>query len=144
MISSVILDQIIEDIVTQGLNKSLEKHSIHPSIFFTQLERTPTLLEAYARALRHRTETLVDKIPDIARETLDPQRARVEIDALKWYASKMEPRKYSERLEIGISQTPDIRAALSEANARIPQPLQVIKSSPHSTSLQSELDALMS
>lgn len=143
-LNPAILEQIFTEIEYVGIGKTLEKYNIRSDIFFAMLDHDPAMESKYTRALKHRTELLVDKIPDIAKECLDPQRARVEIDALKWYASKMEPKKYSDRLDINLNQTVDIVGALTEARSRLPQPIQVLNSQPQSPDLQSELDALLS
>lgn len=52
----------------------------------------------YTRAREEQTETFVDQIVSIADEEDDPQRARVRIDARKWVASKLKPKKYGDRI----------------------------------------------
>lgn len=58
----------------------------------------------YARAREAKADADADNIGDIAARVLsgeyDPQAARVAIDALKWAASKMQPKKYGDKLEL--------------------------------------------
>lgn len=56
----------------------------------------------YARAKDDSADTYADKIAHIGNEVLegkyDPQAARVAIDAIKWTASKLKPKKYGDRI----------------------------------------------
>lgn len=110
---------IIDSIAEGGLVKNaLKEHGIPASSFFAELHDTPSLLEAYARAQKARSELAVDEIVEIADNETDPQRARNRIDARKWFASKIQPSKYGERLDVNLNQTVDIGSALKEARAR--------------------------
>lgn len=77
---------------------------------------------AYQRAQQARAEILVDEIVDISDTEMDAQRARNRIDARKWYASKMQPHKYGDRLDVNVSGTVNIAAALSDAAKRAELP----------------------
>ena len=57
----------------------------------------------YARAREAQADTYADEIPDIADDEADPQRARVRIDARKWAAGKLRPKKYGERVSAELS-----------------------------------------
>ncbi len=54
----------------------------------------------YARACAWRADTLFDEIEDIADGDGDVARDRLRIDARKWKLSKMQPKKYGDRLEL--------------------------------------------
>lgn len=54
----------------------------------------------YARACEHRSEHYAEEIVDIADSDPDPQRARVRIDARKWVAAKLLPKKYGEAVTL--------------------------------------------
>lgn len=61
----------------------------------------PGFAEQYARARAMQTEALVDEIPALADdESKDPQRSRLQVDARKWVASKILPRKYGDKLDV--------------------------------------------
>ena len=58
----------------------------------------PTFAEQYTRARELQADALADEITDIADDkTGDPQRDRLRVDARKWVASKLKPKKYGER-----------------------------------------------
>jgi transposase len=62
------------------------------------------LRNLYAQAREDQADLSVDEIKDIARKVLsgeiDPQAARVAIDALKWEAGKRKPKVYGDKLEL--------------------------------------------
>lgn len=57
----------------------------------------------YARACDERADHRAEMIDDIAHRCLsgevDPQAARVAIDAHKWTASKLKPKKYGDKIQ---------------------------------------------
>jgi hypothetical protein len=63
--------------------------------------------EDYARALERLAEDQIEKvevaIQDMRDGRIDPQMARVEIDARKWFASKFLPKRYGEKVTQEIS-----------------------------------------
>lgn len=60
----------------------------------------PEWSDRYARAREAGIEAQVDRITEIADTEPDPNRARVMIDARKWIASKLLPKRYGDRLEV--------------------------------------------
>lgn len=63
--------------------------------------------DAYACAREMQADAHADMIVDAARDVLegrlDPNAARVAIDALKWTASKLKPKSYGDRLEANLN-----------------------------------------
>jgi hypothetical protein len=61
----------------------------------------------YARACDERADHRAEMIDDIAERCLsgevDPQAARVAIDAHKWTASKLKPKKYGDKVSTELS-----------------------------------------
>ena len=54
----------------------------------------------YARAREEQADYYADDIVEIADTESDPQKARVRIDARKWTASKLKPKKYGDRVAV--------------------------------------------
>jgi hypothetical protein len=52
----------------------------------------------YARAREERADLIADEIVSIADSEPDPNKARVRIDARKWWAAKVNPKKYGDKL----------------------------------------------
>lgn len=73
----------------------------HQSIY-TWLNKYPQFLEQYTRAKSDSGDADADRIEEIAEKvldgSLDPQAARVAIDAYKWTAGKKRPKKYGDKL----------------------------------------------
>lgn len=62
------------------------------------LSLLPAFAEQYARAREMQADALADEITDIADNIEgDPQRDRLRVDARKWAASKLKPRKYGDK-----------------------------------------------
>lgn len=61
--------------------------------------------DQYARAREDRADARQDRIDEIVKKMLggeiEPQAARVAIDAEKWQMSKEQPKRYGERLAVG-------------------------------------------
>lgn len=55
----------------------------------------------YARARDEQADFYADELVEIADTEDDPAKARVRVDARKWVASKLKPKKYGERIEHG-------------------------------------------
>lgn len=74
------------------------------STVFLWLSDNEWFSEQYARAKLESADAHADDINDIAKRTLegtyDPASARVAVDALKWTASKLKPKKYGDKLEL--------------------------------------------
>lgn len=72
------------------------------------LRQYPEFAANYARAREDQADHDADKIGDIAERVvkgkLDPNAARVAIDAYKWAAGKRKPKVYGEKLAIGGSE----------------------------------------
>lgn len=59
-----------------------------------------TFRELYARAREAQAEVLVDEIIRIADEADDAQLGRLKVDARKWVASKIMPKKYGDKIDV--------------------------------------------
>jgi hypothetical protein len=91
--------------------------------FYAVLDSTPELSTAYARAKRARAEMLANEIVHIADTEPDANRARNRMQARQWYAGKIMPKEYGDRLDVNVTQTVDIGQALADARARALRPM---------------------
>lgn len=100
-------------------------------------DRYAAFREQYARAREAQADALVDEMLDIAddgtndwmadRESEDGfryngdavQRSRLRIDARKWMAAKLQPKKYGEKLEVEHGVTGDLAERLLRSQGRI-------------------------
>lgn len=115
--------EIIDEMIEHGLCKVLRDKGIQPRDFFKALANNTHLDEHFTRTQQWRSEWLVEEIMDIADNDFDYQRGRNRIEARKWYASKVKPSKYGDRLNLDVTQTLDIRGALQDARQRVLKPL---------------------
>ncbi len=111
---------IIKDICEGvSLKAAAATHRVSWPNFYYYMLKYPDLTDAYAAAQTARAELHADEILEIADNEIDLMRAKLKIDTRKWYASKMQPRKYGDRLDVNISQQPDILGAIEAARGRV-------------------------
>lgn len=86
--------------------RKIAGHDDMPSIFtiYKWIETVEGFSERYARAKQDAADSLAEDIQDIGDKTLkgfyEPAAARVAIDAYKWTAAKLKPKKYGDKLEV--------------------------------------------
>lgn len=107
--SDEIADQILER-VAEG--RSIVKTLAEPGMptytaWMRWLQNDPDLVERYARAKDDSADAHADKITNVAEKVesgeLDPQAGRVVIDAMKWTAAKLKPKRYGDFQRTEIS-----------------------------------------
>ena len=73
---------------------------------YAWIDSVPDAADKYARARERQAEAHADQITQAANRALsgdvEPNAARVFIDAMKWQASKLRPKVYGERLDIAL------------------------------------------
>jgi len=100
-----------------SLRSALIEIKLSQTTFFSWIDNNEALLEQYARAREARTDKMADEILEIADSSegdlyvddngdtkIDGntvQRARTQIDARKWLMSKMSPKKYGDKIQVG-------------------------------------------
>jgi len=68
---------------------------------FLWLSKHPEFSEQYARAREAQAESHADRIVEIADDdTIDPNHKRIMVDARKWVASKLKPKRYGDKAEV--------------------------------------------
>lgn len=72
--------------------------------FYRWINNNQDLCDKYARAKDDSADALSEDIQNIADDVLagkyEPNNARVAIDAKKWIASKLKPKKYGDKLDM--------------------------------------------
>lgn len=107
-----LVNTICERISTGRSLRSVLKDEGMPvnSTFLIWLSENEEYSKQYARATHLRADNMFDEITEIANHTNEDhtpftggnvvQRDRLRIDAIKWQISKMNPKKYGDKLEI--------------------------------------------
>ena len=89
----------------------------------------PALAAAYKAAQEDRADTLIDQLLDLADAPIPAElegaektawiaHLKIRLDTRRYLASKLFPRQYGERLEVGVTHQISILAALDAANGR--------------------------
>jgi hypothetical protein len=110
-------EDVLTDLVVKPMNVVLKERGIGVKEFFYLIDSDQDLYRRYSIAMRYRAEFVADEVISIADTEVDNMRARVRVDARKWYASKLLPTKYGDRLALDVVHV-DISGALSEARQR--------------------------
>lgn len=69
--------------------------------FLRWMETDEQLRDQYARAREAQAETYAAEIIEIVDTEPDAARARVRMDARRWVASKLLPKKYGDKVQVG-------------------------------------------
>jgi len=98
-------DEICGELAEGKSLKRITEREEMPSraVIYRWLRTYPEFLDNYARAKDDSSEALADDIEDIAEGVLakryEPNAARVAIDAKKWVAAKLKPKKYGDKVD---------------------------------------------
>lgn len=119
--TEALVDEICERLSKgQSLVKMCPELGVSEVSVFKWLDKYPIFLQKYTRAREAQADYYADEIVAIADEleieakhqgekvTFDVsatavQRNRLRVDARKWYASKLAPKKYADKLETTLS-----------------------------------------
>ena len=74
------------------------------STVFGWLSKHPEFLEKYTRAREAQAESHADQLVEIAdNPDIDANHKRIMVDARKWVASKLKPKRYGDKLDLDHS-----------------------------------------
>jgi len=92
----------------------------HISTIYDWQDSHPDFAERYSHARARCADTLAGKVIDEAMNSHDAPIGRLRMDALKWYASKLAPKKYGDKVEVEQtgSQNFKISFAVPERDTR--------------------------
>lgn len=106
-VADVICDRLAEGESLRAICRDDEMPAISTVFKWLGKPENAPFVEQYARAREEQAENDADKVTDLgdrcARGEIDPQAARVAIDAAKWSAGKRLPKKYGERIQQEIT-----------------------------------------
>jgi len=117
-------DLIFPKIIEQLQNgKSLRAICLDPkmpnaSTVCNYVDSNEEAAKLYARARELQADYYADQIVEIADDEIDPQKARNRIDARKWIAGKLRPRRYGDKIQQEVSG-PDGTAAILQIVTRV-------------------------
>ena len=104
--TDTIFNEICDKLADGKSLKSICETEEMPSkaTFYNWINNSKDLLDKYARAKDDSSDALADDIQDIGEKVLtgiyEANNARVAIDAKKWIASKLKPKKYGDKIDM--------------------------------------------
>ena len=99
------------------------------------LEKYPEFSEQYARARSQQADYYAEMIIDEAFGAHDASIGRLRMDALKWAASKIAPKKYGDKIEVESNQSNNIRLSFTIPHRDAPVDILELES-PDSVAIQ--------
>lgn len=114
------VDGVIE-LLLRGvpLRDAINQCGFTPRTFNRRLQADKEAALAYSRAQEFKADLLADEIINIADTSEDPAKARNQIEARKWIASKYNSKRFGDRIDLNVTQTIDIGSTLEEARNRM-------------------------
>lgn len=110
-ISGAVKDRICREVALgRSLRKLLKAAGMpHKSKVMEELQRDASFADQYARARKQGIELHIDELLDLAdsANARNAQAVRLKVDVRKWLASKLVPRVYGDKLELGAAGMPD-------------------------------------
>ena len=119
----VIAEQIVEQMWNgKSLRSAAESMGTTHSTFLRWAEQDEHLANQYARAMFVRAEVHAERIEQVVNKVesgeLKPDQGRVMADTLKWIASKLNPRRYGDKVMSEVDMTLRISIDDPTRNAR--------------------------
>jgi hypothetical protein len=85
----------------------------HISTIYDWQDSNPEFAERYSRARTRQADTLASRVIDEAMTSSDAPIGRLRMDALKWFASKMSPKKYGDKVELETNTNQNFKISFS-------------------------------
>lgn len=101
------------------LKQALAELNIPLSRFYRALDKDCLAAEIYSRARARGFDTLAESLLTVHEDVLDPHRARLRSDNVKWLLARWAAKKYGDRLDINVTERVDPDAAITAARARV-------------------------
>ena len=117
-IASIIIDRLIDGESLRGMCEDPAFPLSRPSTVIKWLTQQEDFALQYSRAREEQAETLADDILHIADGDGDVRRDTLRVDARKWIASKLKPKKYGDIRQLDVSGGIDLNVAA--LNKRLP------------------------
>ena len=97
------------DLIGEGLSvvTACKEVDLSPRTFWANLAKSDDLMRNYTRAREARADSRAESIDELVQATLngevDPNAARVALDARKWLAARESPKRYGDKVHQEIT-----------------------------------------
>lgn len=103
------------------------------SSIYNWQDEHPEFLESYTRARVRKADTLADMVLSEAFNSHDAQIGRLRVDALKWMASKLSPKRYGDKIEVESNSQQNFKISFSVPDRNTHDSLQDLQALPDAT-----------
>ena len=100
------------------------------SSIYNWQDEHPEFFESYARARVRKADTLADMVLSEAFNSHDAQIGRLRVDALKWMASKLSPKRYGDKIEVESNSQQNFKISFSVPDRNTQDSLQDLQALP--------------
>ena len=97
---------------------ALKEAGLSSSYFCDLRHKHPSLDAEYQRAREARADQYADEIPRIADDEIDPNKARIRVDARKWAAGVLNRQVYGDKVDLTVNKGVDLGSVLTEVQRR--------------------------
>lgn len=118
-----ITKDVVEKIISgmyerKNVHTQCQEMGFHEKEFYRALEEYPECRQIYERAQQAKAESYAEEIIDISDQETDAAKARNRIDTRRWYATKMKPEKFGDRIDLNITKTVNLRGVIDGMKER--------------------------
>lgn len=114
-------EYILTRLIAEPLPSILKEYDIQPIEFFSYLRSNEAYSKKYQTIMQDKADFLAEEMMHIVDTDPDPVRARNRANVRQWYASKLQPIKYGDRMNVAVDRV-DLSGALQEARSRVLHP----------------------
>lgn len=104
-----------------SLKKAAEAQSLDAGQLRRLLANTPDLLQRYETVRMLGCDALADRIQDMHELIDDTAKATLASNNAKWLLARLNSRKYGDKLDVSVSGTIDLQAAINAGRQRLEQ-----------------------
>lgn len=103
----------------KSLRQMAQDMGCEPDLIATYRRKSPLFEQQFACARLNGLELLADDLITADQDVTDVMKARLRSENLRWLLARRIPHQYGDRLNVDVSGTIDLRAALQDANSRL-------------------------
>lgn len=114
------VDRVIERVLEGApLREAISAAGVNVTTFNKWLQADKESATNYVRATEIRADLLADEALHLADGDGDPSKVRNQLQVRQWLASKLNSKRYGDRIDLNVTQTIDISSTLAEARSRL-------------------------
>lgn len=119
-----LFDLIVND--PRDIKTILNQYGLTLAQFYRSIQNNPALWNQYENAQKIKSEYYAETAYNMVNSEPDSQRARIMLDCIKWYTSKINPKKFGDKIDVNVSGAIDLNQAIIDATKRLKNDSEII------------------